>query len=71
MIDSRPLHGFIPPYILNRIVAHGSEQQRSSALGTLTHVRSLRHNPGPPGNLPRRREAAQARQGRTAATQRA
>ncbi|BBP54046.1 MULTISPECIES: M4 family metallopeptidase [unclassified Pseudomonas] len=52
MIDSRPLHGFIPPYILNRIIAHGSEQQRSSALGTLTHVRSLRHNPGPPGNLP-------------------
>src|SRR3546814_18911837 len=48
MIDSRPLHGFIPPYILNRIIAHGSEHQRSSALGTLTHVRNLRHNPGPP-----------------------
>lgn len=65
MIDTRPLHGFIPPYILNRIIAHGSEHQRSSALGTLTHVRLLRDNPGPPTNppvaapVPRRGKAGQ------------
>ncbi|VVO26266.1 M4 family metallopeptidase [Pseudomonas fluorescens] len=48
MTDSRSLCSFIPPYILNRIIAHGSERQRSSALITLTHVRTLRHTPLPP-----------------------
>lgn len=42
------LRSFIPPYILHRIVAHGSERQRSSAMSTLAHVRTLRHPPGPP-----------------------
>lgn len=48
MTDSRSLCSFIPPYILNRIIAHGSERQRSSALITLSHVRTLRHTPLPP-----------------------
>jgi Zn-dependent metalloprotease len=48
MTDSRPLRSFIPPYILNRIIAHGSEPQRSAAMLTLNHVRSLLPNPGPP-----------------------
>ncbi|QCY12130.1 M4 family metallopeptidase [Pseudomonas sp. MPC6] len=48
MTDSRSLCSFIPPYILNRIIAHGSERQRSSALSTLSHVRTLRHTPLPP-----------------------
>lgn len=52
MTDSRPLHSFIPPYILNRIIAHGSERQRSSAQITLTHVRTLRHTPAPPQRPP-------------------
>ncbi|WP_447802636.1 M4 family metallopeptidase [Pseudomonas serbica] len=42
------LRSFIPPYILHRIVAHGSERQRSSAISTLAHVRTLWHPPGPP-----------------------
>lgn len=48
MTDSRALRSFIPPYILNRIVANGSEHQRASAQRTLIHVRTLRHQPGPP-----------------------
>lgn len=48
MTDSRAPRSFIPPYVLKRIVAHGSEHQRSRALRTLTHVRTLRHLPGPP-----------------------
>lgn len=43
---------FIPPYILNRIIAHGSERQRSSAQKTLIHVRTLRHAPLPPARPP-------------------
>lgn len=43
---------FIPPYILNRIIARGSERQRSSAQSTLTHVRTLRHTPRPPTRPP-------------------
>ncbi|MCW3148856.1 M4 family metallopeptidase [Stutzerimonas stutzeri] len=39
---------FMPPYLLDRIVKHGSQQQRRCARGTLEHVRSLRANPGPP-----------------------
>ncbi len=46
MTDQRSPRSFIPPYILNRIIAHGSERQRSSAMITLTHVRTLRHTPG-------------------------
>ncbi|QJI29805.1 peptidase M4 family protein [Pseudomonas sp. ADAK18] len=38
--------GFIPPYILHRLIDHGSEWQRSRALNTLTHVRQLLPNPG-------------------------
>lgn len=48
MTDLHALRSFIPPYILNRIVAHGSEHQRSRALRTLTHVRTLHHTPWPP-----------------------
>ena len=52
MSDRTPHHGFIPPYILSRIINNGSERQRERALGTLTHVRSLLHNPGPPNRQP-------------------
>lgn len=52
MTDSSPLYSFIPPYILNRIIAHGSDRQRASAQTTLIHVRRLRHNPGPPSQPP-------------------
>jgi Zn-dependent metalloprotease len=52
MTDSLALRSFIPPYILNRIVAHGSEHQRDSAMSTLTHVRTLRHQPGAPSRPP-------------------
>lgn len=38
----------IPPYILDRIIGHGSERQRACARGTLDHVSALRHNPGAP-----------------------
>ena len=38
----------IPPYILDRIIGHGSERQRASARGTLNHVQALRQNPGAP-----------------------
>ncbi|MDY0831678.1 M4 family metallopeptidase [Pseudomonas sp. SED1] len=44
--------GFIPPYILHRLIDHGSEWQRSRALNTLTHVRQLLPNPGKPGPAP-------------------
>jgi Zn-dependent metalloprotease len=52
MNDSRSLCSFIPPYILHRIIAHGSERQRTSARVTLTHVRTLRHAPFPPVRAP-------------------
>ncbi|MDD1508379.1 M4 family metallopeptidase [Pseudomonas sp. CNPSo 3701] len=38
----------IPPYLLDRIIGHGSEQQRDCARNTLQHVASLRHNNGKP-----------------------
>jgi len=44
--------GFIPPYILSHIIEHGSERQRSCALGTLSHVQALQRNPGPPLHRP-------------------
>ncbi|MCQ4316889.1 peptidase M4 family protein [Stutzerimonas zhaodongensis] len=47
-----PHLGFIPPYILSRIIDNGSERQRERALGTLSHVRNLLHNPGPPNRQP-------------------
>lgn len=47
-----PYQGFIPPYILSRIIDNGSEWQRERALGTLSHVRNLLHNPGPPNRQP-------------------
>lgn len=46
------LHGFIPPYILDRIIRKGTEHQRQCALGTLAHVQQLLPNPGPPQRLP-------------------
>ena len=52
MTDPRPLRSFIPPYILNRIIAQGSEHQRASAKTTLRHVRTLRHLPAPPQRPP-------------------
>ncbi|MCF4994734.1 peptidase M4 family protein [Pseudomonas syringae] len=48
MTDPRPLHSFIPPYILNRIIAHGSEPARAAAMATLNHVRSLLPHHGAP-----------------------
>lgn len=42
------LQGFIPPYILDRIIRNGSQHQRQCALGTLAHVQQLLPNPGPP-----------------------
>lgn len=42
------LPGFIPPYILDRIIRNGSQHQRQCALGTLAHVQQLLPNPGPP-----------------------
>ena len=53
MTDSQSPRSFIPPYILNRIIAHGSQPQRTAAMLTLNHVRSLLPNPG----APLRREA--------------
>ncbi|WP_407309741.1 M4 family metallopeptidase [Pseudomonas sp. nanlin1] len=51
--------GFIPPYILKHLIANGSEPQRAKASGTLRHVNSLRHNPGPPTALPRQAAVAE------------
>ena len=48
MTDSQSPRSFIPPYILNRIIAHGSQPQRTAAMLTLNHVRSLLPNPGAP-----------------------
>lgn len=45
-------HGFIPPYILDRIIRNGSPHQRQCALGTLAHVEQLLPNPGPPREQP-------------------
>lgn len=45
-------HGFIPPYILDRIIDNGSDRQRVRALGTLSHMRDLLPNPGPPNRQP-------------------
>lgn len=41
------IQGFIPPYVLNRIIEHGSALQRERALGTLSQLRDLLPNPGP------------------------
>ncbi|KIQ00193.1 MULTISPECIES: M4 family metallopeptidase [Pseudomonas] len=38
----------VPPYILDRIIGHGTERQRDCARSTLNHVNSLRHNNGAP-----------------------
>ncbi|QTF07541.1 peptidase M4 family protein [Brenneria izadpanahii] len=40
-MKSRPIHSVIPPYILHRIIANGSEDQRRCAQQTLMHVQSL------------------------------
>ena len=40
--------GFIPPYILDRIIRNGSHRQRECASGTLVHVQQLLPNPGAP-----------------------
>lgn len=42
------IRSFIPPYILDRIIDHGSPYQRGCARQTLDHVHSLLPNPGPP-----------------------
>lgn len=34
----------VPPYILDRIIGHGSERQRACARSTLNHVNALRHS---------------------------
>lgn len=52
MLDQVMRYGFIPPYILNRIIDNGSQRQRERALGTLSHVRNLLPNPGPPNRQP-------------------
>ncbi|SDI50420.1 Protealysin propeptide [Pseudomonas flavescens] len=36
----------VPPYILDRIIGHGTERQRDCARSTLNHVKSLRLNAG-------------------------
>lgn len=38
---SRAIHNVIPPYILHRIIANGSSEQRRCAQQTLMHVQSL------------------------------
>ena len=43
-----PVHSFIPPYILDRIIERGSPYQRSCARATLDHLHSLPANPGRP-----------------------
>jgi Zn-dependent metalloprotease len=58
MPSQGPCQGFIPPYILHRLIDHGSEWQRSRALNTLTHVRQLLPNPGKPGHAPMVAQAA-------------
>ena len=48
MPDTRPRF-VIPPYILRRIVDHGSAQQQRCAQQTLSHVQTLMaHVPGRP-----------------------
>ena len=42
------IRSFIPPYILDRIIEHGSPYLRGCARETLGHVLSLLPNPGPP-----------------------
>ncbi len=69
MTDSRLLRSFIPPYILNRIIAHGSEPQRNAAMQTLNHVRSLLPNPGRPSQPPARAILPEASKPRPGAAQ--
>ncbi|WP_114193352.1 M4 family metallopeptidase [Edaphovirga cremea] len=40
-----PIRSVIPPYILRRIIEHGSEPQRNCALLTLNHVKTLLAEP--------------------------
>ncbi|XTZ39451.1 M4 family metallopeptidase [Salmonella enterica] len=48
-MNARRLHSVIPPYLLRRIIAHGSEKQQRFARQTLTHVQTLMaHTPGKP-----------------------
>lgn len=37
-MKARPFSSIIPPYILRRIIDHGSEVQQRCAQQTLTHV---------------------------------
>ncbi|MBA0167011.1 M4 family metallopeptidase [Pectobacterium sp. CFBP8739] len=48
-MKSRPICSVIPPYILHRIIANGTDEQRHCAQQTLMHVQSLMvsHNPRP------------------------
>ncbi len=52
------MNSLIPPYILDRIIGHGSERQRDCARNTLQHVSSLRHNNGKPRPASARRAVA-------------
>lgn len=52
------MNSLIPPYILDRIIGHGSERQRDCARNTLQHVSSLRHNNGKPRAASARRAVA-------------
>jgi len=47
-MPTRRPHSVIPPYILRRIIDHGSETQQRCARQTLTHVQTLmaNHKPG-------------------------
>lgn len=48
-MNNRTCPGVIPPYILRRIIDHGSELQQRCARQTLTHVRPLMaHSHGKP-----------------------
>ncbi|MEH2922379.1 M4 family metallopeptidase [Samsonia erythrinae] len=48
-MKSRPICSVIPPYILHRIIANGTDDQRHCAQQTLMHVQSLMasHSPRP------------------------
>ncbi|WP_417778776.1 M4 family metallopeptidase [Stutzerimonas xanthomarina] len=52
MHNSTMRQGFIPPYILDRIINNGSARQRERAMETLAQVRALLPNPGPPSRQP-------------------
>ncbi len=43
--SAKRYYSVIPPYILNRIIEHGTEPQRNCARQTLVHVNTLMAQP--------------------------